>query len=81
MIANEEAGVAGASRRLHELLLENLRAADAPWWPGADGVTVEEVLRSYPEAAADGLVPDVGVLREQHPELADVLDEFFGRPV
>jgi len=65
------------SRRLRELLLGYLRAADAPPWPGADSVTVEEVLRSYPQAAAAGLVPSLPALLESHPELADALRAFF----
>ena len=70
--------VSGAVRRLHELLLENLRAAGAPDWPGADGLTLEEVLLSYPQAADEGLVPDLRVLREEHPELSAALRELFG---
>ncbi|HEY7309429.1 MAG TPA: hypothetical protein VH643_08740 [Gemmataceae bacterium] len=64
-------------RRLYELLLAHLRAVDAPHWPGADGLTLEEVLLSYPQAAVEGLVPDLATLTEQHPELAGVLRDFF----
>lgn len=65
-------------RRLRQLLLTYLRAADAPPWPGADSVTVEDVLRSYPQAAAAGLVPNLAALLEKHPEVADALRDFFG---
>jgi hypothetical protein len=77
MIVNEQRDVSGQHRQLHELLLTYLLAADAPPWPGADGVTLEEVLLSYPQAAEAGLVPDWQTLREHHPELADVLRDFF----
>jgi hypothetical protein len=42
-------------------------------------VTIEDVLRSYPQAAAAGLVPDLSSLRAIHPELADALHRFFAR--
>ncbi len=77
MIVNDKREVSGQSQRAHELLLAHLRAADAPSWPGADGVTLEEVLLSYPQAAAEGLVPDLRTLIEQNPELANVLRDFF----
>ena len=64
---------------LHELLLVSLLAADAPRWPGADSVTVEDVLPFYPQAAAVGLVPDLLTLLASHPELTDLLQVFFTR--
>jgi hypothetical protein len=63
--------------RVQELLLAYLQAANALTWPGVDGLTFDEVLRSYPQAAADGLVPDLPALRQRHPELADLLNAFF----
>jgi hypothetical protein len=74
---NEEHDVTDQRRRLQELLLSYLRAADAPRWPGSDSVTVKDVLRSYPQAAAAGLVPNLPALLASHPELADVLRDFF----
>jgi hypothetical protein len=76
-IVNEEPDGADQGRRLRELLLAYLRAADAPRWPGADSVTVEDVLRTYPQAAAAGLVPDLPELLANHPDLADGLRTFF----
>jgi hypothetical protein len=77
MIVNGERDQSGKSRRLHELLLAHLQAADAPPWPGTDGLTVDEVVRSYPQAAAACLVPDLQTLLADHPDLTDVLRDFF----
>jgi hypothetical protein len=77
MIVSEKHEMSADCRRLHELLLAHLRAVDAPHWPGADGLTLEEVLLSYPQAAAEGLVPDLPALTKQHPDLAGVLRDFF----
>jgi hypothetical protein len=38
-----------------------------------------DALRSYPQAAADGLVPDLPALLTSHPELTDILRDFFAR--
>ena len=40
-------------------------------------MTVDEVVRSYPQAAAAGLVPDLQTLLTDHPDLTDVLRDFF----
>lgn len=77
MMVHEEHEVTGQRQRVQELLLAYLRAADAPHWPGADGVTVDDVLASYPQAAAADLVPDLPALLTSHPELADSLREVF----
>ena len=37
-----------------ELLLGDLQGAAVPPWPGADGLTVQGALSSYPQAAAPG---------------------------
>jgi hypothetical protein len=76
---DEENDVTDQTRRVHELLLAYLRAVDAPWWPGSDSLTLEDALRSYPQAAADGLVPDLPALLASHPELTDILRDFFPR--
>jgi hypothetical protein len=40
-------------------------------------VTLDDVLLTYPHAAAAGLVPNLPELLESHPELADILGDFF----
>jgi hypothetical protein len=67
-------------RRLQELLLGHLRAANIPEWPGADGVTLETVLRTYPQAVADGRVPSPAQLLAEHPDLVRQLAIFFTDP-
>ncbi len=69
--------------RLRELLLGYLRAAAFPLWPGSDGLTLEDALRSYPQAAAAGRAPDLRQLLHMYPELAEELMALFaehGRP-
>jgi hypothetical protein len=77
IIMNEGHDRTDQRQRLRALLVAYLLAADAPGWPGADGITVEDVLRSYSQVAADGLVPDLPTLLARHPELADALRDFF----
>jgi hypothetical protein len=64
-------------RRLQELLLRHLGSAHIPVWPGADGITLEAVLRNYPQAVADGRVPTLAQLLAEHPDLEQQLAIFF----
>lgn len=75
---NEDDDNSGQRRRVQEVLLAYLLAAEIAQWPGVeDGMTVDELLLGYPQAAREGLVPDLPALRQRHPELADVLSDFF----
>ena len=65
---------------LRHLLLDLLREPQAFFWPGADGLTLEEALNGYPAAAAAGRVPGRDELLAGHPELAAELTDFFAAP-
>jgi len=67
-------------RAVIELLAAYLLADRRPGWPGADGLTVEEVVAgAYPAAAVAGRVPPPAELTRRHPDLADALATFFRR--
>jgi hypothetical protein len=63
--------------RFEDVLLGYLRASAVSSWPGGDGLTVEDVLRHYPEAVVAGRVPGRQDLLRRHPDLADDVDAFF----
>jgi hypothetical protein len=67
----------GSVRKFRELLLAYLLAANYPPWPGADGLAVDDVLSTYAQACARGLVPGPGELRNRHPDLAEQVQLFF----
>ncbi len=62
--------------RLKGLLLGYLQA-DLAHWPGADGMTLADVLLGYPQAAAAGRAPGPVELALRHPDLADEVATFF----
>ena len=74
---HESLKAAVRDERLREVLLGYLQAAGCPRWPGADGLMLEDALRSYPANAAAGLVPDRQELLRRHPELCEALLAFF----
>jgi hypothetical protein len=61
---------ARAAERARVVLLHHLWVALNGRWPGADGLTEGDVLRSYPALAAAGRVPGREELLRRHPELA-----------
>ncbi len=64
-------------RAAAELLLGFLRRAGLPSWPGADGLTVQDILQVYPQAAAAGRVPTPRALLALHPHLAEALQHLL----
>ena len=62
---------------LREMLLDHLRTTKANFWHGIDGLTLDDALNSYCEAAAAGQVPNKEELLCQHPHLAAELAAFF----
>jgi hypothetical protein len=66
-----------AWRQLQALLLGHLSAAGVPVWPGADGLTVEDVLLTYPQAIAVARVPGREQLLAERPDLEKQLAIFF----
>jgi hypothetical protein len=69
--------LAAEARHLDEVLLGYLQTTPWPYWPGCDGLTVDDVLRDYLAAAAAGQVPDRDELLARHPELAPEVNAFF----
>ncbi len=77
-MAAEFGGGDACKQSLGEVLLAYLKAADVRLWPGTDGLTVRDVLLSYPQAMAAGRVPGRKELLGKHPDLREDLESFFG---
>jgi hypothetical protein len=76
----EPTGVEMRKRILQQVLLDYLEVSTVFFWPGGDGLTVEDVLLNYPPAAAEGRVPGLEELLIKYPALADELKAFFSTP-
>ncbi len=62
---------------LRGVLLDLMMSPNALSWPGADGLTVEDVLAAYIPASEQRRVPDQEELIRRHPELTPEIRTFF----
>ena len=53
---------------LRQVLLDYLQASWVVAWPGADGLTEDDILNCYPQASVAGKVPDWQELCRRHTE-------------
>jgi len=75
---NDQRGMSfDQQQRLHRVLVGYLDGLACPTWPGADGLTVDDVVGCYPRALAAGLVPGLDDLIRKHPDLTEELNCFF----
>jgi hypothetical protein len=58
---------------LRQILLDYLRASRVLGWPGADGLTEDDIVNYYPQAIAAGEVPGWHDLEQRFPSLTDDL--------
>ena len=65
------------AEQVKAILLGYLQRRAAHLWPGGDGLTLDELLRSYPQAARARLVPDLPELRHRFPDLDAALATWF----
>lgn len=63
---------------LLEALLDLLEERATPHWPGADGLTLEDAVAEYVEAARRGQVPPAEELARMHPHLAGEIAAALG---
>jgi hypothetical protein len=76
-MSDEPTGRRGPALRLRAVPLGHLWDTLGGHWPGADGLTERDVLRSYPRLVAAGPAPGREGLLRGHPEWAAELDELF----
>jgi hypothetical protein len=65
------------AEQVRAILLGHLQCRAAGLWPGSDGITVDDILGSYQQAAAAGRVPDLPELRRRFPDLDAALARWF----
>jgi hypothetical protein len=65
--------------RLQRVLFKHMGAAGCPDWPGADGLTLEDVVGCYGQVLTAGEVPDLDELLRCNPDLSEELYRFFAR--
>jgi hypothetical protein len=62
--------ITNAAQRLRDSMLGYLEAAEwFTFWPGVDGMTLDDALDCYAEAVARGVVPDWQQLLIRHAEV------------
>ena len=66
-----------ANKCLRLVLLDLMMSPNALSWPGADGLTVEDVLAAYIPASEQRRVPGQEELIRRHPELTPEIRTFF----
>ena len=66
-----------AAEQVKAILLGYLEHRAGHLWPGGDGLTLDEMIRSYPQAMRARLVPDLSELRRRVPDLDAALAEWF----
>jgi hypothetical protein len=65
------------AEQVRAILLGYLQCRAAGLWPGSDGITMDDILGSYWQAAAAGRVPDLPELRRRFPDLTESLASWF----
>jgi hypothetical protein len=65
------------AEQVKAILLGYLQCRAACVWPGCDSLTLDELLRTYPQFAAAGRVPGLPELLRRFPDLAEALTAWF----
>jgi hypothetical protein len=68
---------AASAEAVRAILLGYLQCRAAGLWPGSDGITIDDILASYQQAATAGRVPGLPELLRRFPDLADSLASWF----
>ena len=67
--------------RLLDVLRDLMQGQDPHGWPGADGLTSDDILAGYLQAARRGQVPCAEELARRHPHLAaEIRADLGGNP-